>query len=191
VALASDLLKRCRGEFVMSIAGISSNLLLNSLSPKQASLQQFRDEFQQLGQDLQAGNLTAAQADYAQLQQIEQQKNSSASQSNITNSVSQLFDQLGKDLASGNVSSAQDDFNDIMKAVQSSGPSVHHHHHHHHGGGGASLQTSSVQTDLNTLGQALQSGNLAAAQQAYTSVQTDLQQLGVGAVTSGAVSATA
>ena len=101
----------------MSIAGISSNLLLNSLSPKQASLQQFRDEFQQLGQDLQAGNLTAAQADYAQLQQIEQQKNSSASQSNITNSVSQLFDQLGKDLASGNVSSAQDDFNDIMKAV--------------------------------------------------------------------------
>ena len=174
----------------MSIAGISSNLLLNSLSPKQASLQQFRDEFQQLGQDLQAGNLTAAQADYAQLQQIEQQKNSSASQSNITNSVSQLFDQLGKDLASGNVSSAQDDFNDIMKAVQSSGPSVHHHHHHH-SGGGASLQTSSVQTDLNTLGQALQSGNLAAAQQAYTSVQTDLQQLGVGAVTSGAVSATA
>ena len=174
----------------MSIAGISSNLLLNSLSPKQASLQQFRDEFQQLGQDLQAGNLTAAQADYAQLQQIEQQKNSSASQSNITNSVSQLFDQLGKDLASGNVSSAQDDFNDIMKAVQSSGPSVHHHRHHH-GGGGASLQTSSVQTDLNTLGQALQSGNLAAAQQAYTSVQTDLQQLGVGAVTSGAVSATA
>jgi hypothetical protein len=175
----------------MSIAGISSNLLLNSLSPKQASLQQFRDEFQQLGQDLQAGNLTAAQADYAQLQQIEQQKNSSASQSNITNSVSQLFDQLGKDLASGNVSSAQDDFNDIMKAVQSSGRSVHHHHHHHHGGGGASLQTSSVQTDLNTLGQALQSGNLAAAQQAYTSVQTDLQQLGMGAVTSGAVSATA
>ena len=175
----------------MSIAGICSNLLLNSLSPKQASLQQFRDEFQQLGQDLQAGNLPAAQADYAQLQQIEQQKNSSASQSNITNSVSQLFDQLGKDLASGNVSSAQDDFNDIMKAVQSSGRSVHHHHHHHHGGGGASLQTSSVQTDLNTLGQALQSGNLAAAQQAYTSVQTDLQQLGVGAVTSGAVSATA
>ena len=174
----------------MSIAGISSNLLLNSLSPKQASLQQFRDEFQQLGQDLQAGNLTAAQADYAQLQQIEQQKNSSASQSNITNSVSQLFDQLGKDLASGNVSSAQDDFNDIMKAVQSSGPSAHHHHHHH-SGGGASLQTSSVQTDLNTLGQALQSGNLAAAQQAYTSVQTDLQQLGMGAVTSGAVSATA
>jgi hypothetical protein len=173
----------------MSIAGISSNLLLNSLSPKQASLQQFRDEFQQLGQDLQAGNLTAAHPDHAQLQQIEQQKNFSTSQSNTTNSVSQLFNQLGKDLASGNVSSAQDDFNDIMKAVQSSGSSVHHHHHH--GGGGSSSETSSVQTDLNTLGQALQSGNLAAAQQAYTSVQTDLQQLGVGAVTSGAMSATA
>lgn len=158
----------------MSIAGISSNLLLNSLSPKQASLQQFRGEFQPLGQDLQAGNLTAAQADYAQLQQIEQQKNSSTSQSNTTNSVSQPFNQLGKDLASGNVSSARDDFNDIMKAVQSSDSSVHHHHH---GGGGSCSQTSSVQNDLNTLGQALQSGNLAAAQQAYTSVQTDLQHL--------------
>ena len=174
----------------MSIAGISSNLLLNSLSPRQTSLQQFKDEFQQLGQDLQAGNLTAAQADYAQLQQIEQQKNSSTSQSNTTNSVSQLFDQLGKDLASNNVSSAQNDFNDIMKAIQNRGGAQVHHHHHHHGAGSSS-QTSAVQTDLNTLGQALQAGNLSAAQAAYTSVQTDLQSIGVGAVTSGAVSATA
>jgi len=172
----------------MSIAGISSNFLLNSLSPKQTSLQQFKDEFQQLGQNLQAGNLKAAQNDYAQLQQIEQQKNSS--QSSSTSSVSQLFDQLGKDLASNNVSSAQDDFNDIMKAVQSGGSQVHHHHNHH-GGGGFSSQTSAVQTDLNSLGQALQSGNLSAARAAYTSVQSDLQAIGVGAVTSGTVSATA
>lgn len=174
----------------MSIAGISSNFLLNSLSPKQTSLQQFKDEFQQLGQDLQSGNLKAAQDDYAQLQKIEQQKNSSTSPSNTTASVSQLFDQLGKDLASGNTSSAQDDFNDIMKAVQNNGSSVHHHHHHH-GCGGSSSQTSAVQTDLNSLGQALQSGNLSAAQAAYTSVQSDLQAIGVGAVTSDAVSATA
>ena|SRR5882724_11671870 len=170
----------------MSIAGIASNFLLNSLSPKQTSLQQFKQEFQQMGQDLQAGNLKAAQDDYAQLQQIEQKKNSSTSQTS-TSSVSQLFDQLGKDLASGNTSSAQDDFNDIVKAVQSNGPSVHHHHHH--GGGGSSAQASAVQTDLNSLGQALQSGNLSAAQAAYTSVQTDLQSIGV--VSSGAVSATA
>ena len=174
----------------MSIAGISSTFLLNSLSPRQTSLQQFKDEFQQLGQDLQASNLTAAQADYAQLQQIEQQKNSSTSQSNTTNSVSQLFAQLGKDLSSNNVSSAQDDFNDIMKAIQSRGGSQVHHHHHHRGAGSSS-QTSAVQTDLNTLGQALQAGNLSAAQSAYTSVQTDLQSIGVGAVTSGTVSATA
>ena len=115
----------------MSIAGIPSNLLLNSLSPRQTSLQQFRDEFQQLGQDLQAGNLKAAQDDYAQLQKTQEQRNSSTSQSSTTSSVSQLFDQLGKDLASNNVSSAQDDFNDIMKAIQSrSGSRVHHHHHH-------------------------------------------------------------
>ncbi len=174
----------------MSIAGIASNFLLNSLSPKQTSLQQFKDEFQQLGQDLQAGNLKAAQGDYAQLQQIEQQKNSTSPNS-TTSSVSQLFDQLGKDLASGNTSSAQTDFNDIMNAVQNGGGAQVHHHHHHHGGGGGSSQTSAVQTDLNSLGQALQSGNLSAAQAAYTSVQTDLQSIGIGAVTSGVVSATA
>src|SRR5215475_1830345 len=174
----------------MSIAGISSNLLLNSLSPKQASLQQFKDEFQQLGQDLQAGNLKAAQDDYAQLQKIQQQRYSSTSQSSTTSSVSQLFAQLGKDLASNNVSSAQDDFNDIMKAIQSNSGS-RAHHHHHHGSSGSSSQTAAVQTDLNTLGQALQAGNLSAAQAAYTSVQSDLQSIGVGTVTSGAVSATA
>jgi hypothetical protein len=173
----------------MSIAGIASNFLLNSLSPKQTSLQQFKDEFQQLGQDLQAGNMKAAQDDYAQLQKIEQQKTSPTSPSNTTSSVSQLFAQLGKDLTSNNVSSAQDDFNDIMKAIQSGNGS--RAHHHHHGGGGSSSQTSAVQTDLNSLGQALQSGNLSAAQAAYTSVQTDLQSIGVGAVTSGAVTATA
>src|ERR1051326_8284159 len=143
----------------MSIAGISSNFLVNSLSPRQTSLQQFKDEFQQLGQDLQAGNLKAAQDDYAQLQNIQQQRNSSVTQNNSINSVSQLFDQLGKDLASNNVASAQDDFNEIMKAIQSRGGSQVHHHHHRHGGGSSS-QAAGVQTDLNTLGQALQAGNL-------------------------------
>ena len=174
----------------MSIAGISSNLLPNGLSPKQISFQQFRDEFQQLGQDLQAGNLKAAQDDYAQLEKIQEQTNSSSSQSNPTSSVSQLFDQLGKDLASNSVSSAQNDFNEIMRAIQSRGGSQVHHHHHHHGGASSS-QTAGVQTDLNTLGEALQAGNLSRAQAAYTSVQTDLQAIGVGVVTSGTVSATA
>jgi hypothetical protein len=168
----------------MSIAGISSNFLLNSLSPKQDSLQRFRQEFQQLGQDLQAGNLTAAQSDYAQLQKIEQQKNSSTSQT--SSSVSQVFSRLGQDLQSGNLSGAQDDFTEIMKAIQN-GSQVHHHHHH----GGGSGQTNAVQNDLNQLGQALQAGNRSAAQQAYTSIQSDLQQIGVGVATSGTVSATA
>lgn len=170
----------------MSIAGIASNFLLNSLSPKQDSIQQFRQEFQQLGQDLQAGNLTAAQSDYAQLQKVEQKKNSSTSQT--SSAVSQIFGQLGQDLQSGNVSAAQNDFTDIMKEIQNGGSQVHHHHHHRSGGSG---QTNAVQNDLNQLGQALQAGNLSAAQQAYTSIQSDLQQIGVGALTSATVSATA
>jgi hypothetical protein len=173
----------------MSIAGIASNFLLNSLSPKQDTIQQFRQEFQQLGQDLQAGNLTGAQSDYAQLQKLEEQKTQAASPtSTSSSSVSQVLSQLGKDLQSGNLSASQDDFTDIIKALQNQSSSQVHHHHHH---GGGSSQTGAVQTDLNQLGQALQAGNLSAAQQAYTSIQSDLQQIGVGAVTSGTVSATA
>jgi hypothetical protein len=180
--LVTHLLSNLQRRVAMSIAAISSNFLLNSLSPKQTSLQQFRQEFQQLGQDLQAGNLTAAKADYAQLQKT--QGDTSASQS--SSSVSQIFGQLGHDLQSGNLSGAQDDFTEIMKAIQNGKARVHHHHHH-----GGSGETNAVQNDINQLGQALQAGNLSAAQQAYTSIQSDLQQIGVGAVTSGTVSATA
>jgi len=169
----------------MSIAGISSTFLINSLSPQQNRLQQFRQEFQQLGQDLQAGNLSAAQSDYAQLQKLGQSSSSLASQSVLPEA--QVFGQLGKDLQSGDLTAAQKDFTDIVNQIQNGGLQVHKHHHHH--GGSSPVQT--IQNDINQLGQALQSGNLSAAQQAYTTIQSDVQQIGVGVVSSGTVNATA
>ena len=61
----------------MSISGILSSSL-NSLDTTsvQSKFQQFhqiQQEFHQLGQDLQSGNLSAAQSDFATLQQLQPQ----------------------------------------------------------------------------------------------------------------------
>jgi hypothetical protein len=63
----------------MSVAGILSSGLFNYAAQSvNNNVQQFRQEFQQLGQDLQSGNLSAAQTDFATLQQSQAQSSSSA-----------------------------------------------------------------------------------------------------------------
>jgi outer membrane protein assembly factor BamD (BamD/ComL family) len=102
----------------MSIAGILSSSLFNQNSQAIASSQQsFQKEFQQLGQALQSGNLSAAQADFATLQQ----SSPSASVTAAGNSITQAFSQLGKDLQSGNLTAAQQDFSNIQQNVSSQG----------------------------------------------------------------------
>jgi hypothetical protein len=72
-----------------------------------------------VGQDLQSGNLSAAQQDYATVQQdlqssafsrhphLHHHSGGSASSSTSQNSLEQPFSQLGQDLQSGNLSQAQ------------------------------------------------------------------------------------
>ena len=159
----------------MSVSGISSSNLLDSSTPiVQNRGQQFRQDFQKLGQDLQSGNLSAAQADFATLQQLGPQTSSasSTSSSQSSNPIAQAFNQLAQDLQSGNVSAAQQDFSAIQKDVQSQAGRMHNHHCHHIGGSG----TSAINQLLNQLGQSLQSGNLTAAQQAYSTLLQDFQQ---------------
>jgi outer membrane protein assembly factor BamD (BamD/ComL family) len=156
----------------MSVAGILSSSLLDlSTQAAQSKLQQSRQIFQQLGQDLQSGNLTAAQTDFAGLQP----SGSSTSASSLLQSASPIaqdFKQLSQDLPSGNISSAQQDYAKIQQDFQNQVVAKHEHHHHHGGGGGA----SGVSQLLQELGQELQSGNLTAAQQAYSSLQQELPQ---------------
>jgi hypothetical protein len=150
----------------MSVAGISSSGLFNyAAQSANNNVQQFRQEFQQLGQDLQSGNLSAAQTDFATLQQ----SNSSA-QSNSP--IAQDFKQLSQDLQSGNISSAQQDYAKVQQDFQNQ--SVRGHGHHHHGGGGGGA--SGVSQLLQELGQELQSGDLSSAQQSYTALQQDFLQ---------------
>jgi outer membrane protein assembly factor BamD (BamD/ComL family) len=158
----------------MSVSGVSSSTLFNySTQDIQSNMKQFQQEFQQLGQDLQSGNLSAAQSDFATLQQLMPQNNSTSSaQSN--NPIAQAFNQLSKDLQAGNLSAAQQDYTTIQQDFQNQGAQMQGHHHHHGGGGNG---TSAISQLIAQLGQALQSGNLATAQSVFSSLQQQFQQL--------------
>lgn len=184
----------------MSVSGISSNLFGFNGTTVESKARQIQQEFQQLGEDLQSGNLSAAQSDFATLQQLVPQNNttqtSTTSSSQSSNPLAQAFQQLGQDLQAGNLSAAQQDFANIQQDIQNqSGQVQTHGHHHHHGGGGN--EQNSISQLFQQLGQDLQSGNLSAAQQSYTTLAQDLLPPGASssqsqaASSSGAVSLTA
>lgn len=177
----------------MSISGIASSLFQPSISQGvQNKFQQIQSEFQQLGQDLQAGNLSQAQQDFVTLTQSlpgGQQQNASGGP------LAQAFNSLAQDLKAGNLSAAQKDFTTIQQDVQQESGQIQHHHHHRVDGTQDSSSASGPQGNptaqaLQTLGQALQSGSLSSAQQAYATLQQDLQQFLPDAAASSAASAT-
>jgi outer membrane protein assembly factor BamD (BamD/ComL family) len=153
----------------MSVSGISSQSF-DPYNIQQAQNQrtQMQQEFQQLGQDLQSGKLSAAQSEFASLQQLSQSTSSTPS-----NSIAQEFKQLGQDLQSGRLSSAQSDYAQLQQNLQSGGTRAHHSHRHHPSSENSS--SSDINQLFQQLGQELQTGNLATAQQTYTTLQQDLQ----------------
>ena len=178
----------------MSVAGIFGSSFINYAAQSiHSRMQQSRQEFQQLGQDLQSGNLSAAQSDFAALQKSGPQSNSGPSTQNST-SLSQDLQQLSQDLQSGNTAAAQQDYSKLQQDFQSQAP--HTHRHQRHGGGGSSTGPQITQL-LNQLGQSLQSGDVSSAQQAYSTLLQDFQQFGQQngltqtSSTSGSVSASA
>ncbi|HEY1464121.1 MAG TPA: hypothetical protein VGF44_11955 [Terriglobales bacterium] len=180
----------------MSIVGLLSSSFLNFGSQIQntnipAQAQQFQQEFQQLGQDLQSGNVSAAQTDFTTLQQ-----NAPSSTSQSSNPISQAFGQLSQDLQSGNVSAAQQAYASIQQDMQAQGSHMRHHHHPSSGEATNSTQQNPVAQLFSELGQDLQSGNVSAAQQAYSSMQQDFSQFALdmssaGSTAASTVSATA
>jgi hypothetical protein len=165
----------------MSVSAISGSGLFDySSQTVQNKTQQFQQEFRQLGQDLQSGNLSAAQADFATLQQLASQANP-ASTAQSSNPIAQEFDQLSQDLKAGNLSAAKQDYTTIQQDFQNQAAPAHHHHHHRRSGGGA----NPISQLLGQLGQALQSSNLSAAQQAYSALQQEFQQFGQSSATQG------
>jgi hypothetical protein len=174
----------------MSVAGILSSLSSLQLGAPSATKQ----GLQQLKQDLQTGNLNTAQSDFAALQKAFSQScatsaanspattptassaSRSASSSNAT-SFSQAIHQLASDLTSSNLAAAQKDFSALKQDLpQANGSnSAGDARHHHWSGGGGSNQSSGGTTPsslFTQLSQALASGNMASAQQAYASLQS-------------------
>jgi outer membrane protein assembly factor BamD (BamD/ComL family) len=175
----------------MSISGIANTALSSLLTATQSAqngqgnFQQIQSEFQQLGQDLQAGNLSQAQQDYATLSQNfpNAQSATTTTMANSSNPIAQAFAALSQDLQNGNISGAQQDYATIQQDFQQQqqqGSGQVHHHHHHHAGGGGGQQGSQVSQALNSLATALQAGNLSSAQTAFAALQQDLEQFSTG-----------
>src|ERR1700749_4283195 len=112
----------------MSVGAILGSVLQSALTATNApsKFKQFQQEFQQLGKDLQAGNLAQAQTDLVTLTQnspflsgVTGAGTSSAAASSGTsasasnNPIAQAFQQLAQDLQAGNVTAAQSDFSTI------------------------------------------------------------------------------
>lgn len=167
----------------MSVAGIASTSIYQ-LGNTQVNSSKAKSAFAQLGQDLQSGNLSQAQADFATLQTDFPQNGQ-----NSSSAIGQDFNSLGQALQSGNLSSAQQAFSKVQTDVQNMSQ-MHGHHHHHGGGGASSAASSAISQDFTQLGQDLQSNNLSSAQQAYSTLQTDLQQYGLQSFSSSASSST-
>lgn len=199
----------------MSITSIAGNIFsqLNQLQSSQSgpsapsSFKTISSEFQQLGQDLQSGNLTQAQTDFATLSQSLASENSASggaigapggTNPGNTNPLTQAFTQLGQDLQSGNLQAAQQEYTAIQQNGQQFGvQGIPPGGFRHHGIPERTLQFSSAQPAATTsetnsinqvfsqLAQSVQGNNLQGAQTAFASLQADLQQIG-GFAISGA-----
>jgi len=154
----------------MSVAGIAGTAI-SQLFNVQRNFQQVQSEFKQLGQDLHAGNLTQAQTDFVTLSQ----SLASAPQTS-TSSVSQTLATLGQALQMGNLNAAQQAFANLPPNMV--GPSAVSHHSHAHRASRLEQQSNSLSQAVTQLGQALKSGNLSAAQQAFSAMQQTWQQFG-------------
>ena len=171
----------------MSISAISN--LFSNTQTSALSYQLQNSQFQQLGKDLTSGNLSAAQSDFNTLQQAFAQTPTAAASPTTSNPVAQAFQQLSSDLKSGNLSGAKQDYSSIQQDLSSrTGLAPIHYQRHIAGGGGGSQST--LQQDLNQLGQDLSSstflsGNLSAAQRAYGSPIQAFDPIATGGIGTG------
>lgn len=127
----------------MSISSITSGTMMPQ--DFQNIRQQQRQDFSQLAQALQDGDLTGAQKAYSDLQSLLPSNNQSGTNTNTNsgspqNPIQSDFAALGKALSSGDLSQAQSEFSqlqtDLKNAYQNQsgipGLGVHRGGHHHH-----------------------------------------------------------
>jgi outer membrane protein assembly factor BamD (BamD/ComL family) len=114
----------------MSVGAILGSVLQSALAATNppSKFKQFQQEFQQLGKDLQSGNLGQAQSDLERLERnspflhaATTASTSSATAASVgagNNPIAQAFNQLERDLKAGNVAAAQQDFSTVQQTFQ-------------------------------------------------------------------------
>lgn len=96
------------------MASIDSISGSGDIAARQSQMQQVKNDFDQLQQSLQSGNLSAAQQAFAALQQDAPQGTNNPLQSQIN--------ALGQALQSGNLSAARQAFSSLQSAVKTHAP---------------------------------------------------------------------
>ncbi|MGD0235717.1 MAG: hypothetical protein ABSC55_14425 [Syntrophorhabdales bacterium] len=155
----------------MSISGISSST--NIYQDPLSQIQLVSEDFSGLTTSLASGNLTAAQTAFTTLMQ---DLGNSGQQTGATSQVSTDLTALGTALnansGAGDLAAAQSAFATLRRDLQAGG--LHHHHHHHHSGSAQNTTATSSTDDLTALGDALNSGDLTAAQKAFATLIQDI-----------------
>jgi hypothetical protein len=140
-----------------AIGMISSNI--SHLANVQSNWQKVQSEFKQLGQDLQAGNLAQAQTDFVTLSQ------SLASNQQTGTTTGAASPSIPPNFVPPNA---------VTQSQAGNSPAGSHHRVH-------------FRQALSQLGQALQAGNLSAAQQAFSAMSQLLQNFGSSLVSANAL----
>ncbi len=99
----------------MSTAAVSSSSLYQQL---QTYFQQRKSDLQQLGQDLQAGDLTDAQTEYNAIQTLGQNGPFANGDAFYLSNRQQDFNAIGQALQSGNLADAQQAFTQLASTFQ-------------------------------------------------------------------------
>ncbi|MGA2679414.1 MAG: hypothetical protein ABSF37_08975 [Sedimentisphaerales bacterium] len=126
--------------------GASDSSLINW----QANMTQFQTNFENLGNALQSGDLTAAQQAFSTLLQ------GTSSNNNPQDNIQSDFDALGKALDSGDMAAAKKAFSKLEQDMQALKTSRHHHHHKQAAQSDADSNSQTVSDNAGTT-----SGNIA------------------------------
>lgn len=147
-----------------------------SASQGQNPAEEALEDYTQLANALQSGNLTDAQSAYSSLQQLlpaEQNSSNSSVRSNAPTTIQSDFAALGQALSTGNLTQAQSAFSQLQSDLQTPSQPA--------GGAVATPPdptqnpAQQVRQDYVQLASALQSGNLTTAQSAFTALEQALK----------------
>jgi hypothetical protein len=152
-------------EGAMSVSAISSSLQTYQNTVLKNNLQQFQQEFQQLGSDLQSGNVSGAESDLSALQQSVPGFSGSSSGNNP---ISQAFNQLSQQLQSGNLTGAQQDYANLKQNFDERGAEFRHRHPAN------GTPSNPVGNPLLQLGESSETSSQTSALQAYGRLQQNL-----------------